>query len=108
LTGNEVYRNAKAVLERRVTEDDHLAGATTFDIWTCKHSKRSFMGCTYHYIDCEFEPQHTLLAASFFPHPHTAETINGYIQDTFSDWNLNRSRIHVTDQVSSEHLIFIW
>ena len=99
--GGEVYRDAKSLLQGTIAADDHLAGATSFDIWTCKHSKRSFMGLTYHFVDRNFCPQKILLSASFFPHPHNYQTINDWIVDVFEDFKISRSRIHVTDEASN-------
>lgn len=73
--GREVFTNVKTLLKHILGLDDHLSGATTFDIWTDKFAKKSYIGITYHYIDKEFQLKKVLLAANVFPHPHNFETI---------------------------------
>ena len=70
-----MYNSIKNVVKERLASDDHLSGSTTFDIWTDKHAKKSYIGLTYHYIDADYKLCKVLLAANVFPHPHNYSAI---------------------------------
>ena len=99
--GTKCYREMKKFVYDQISNDNHISGATSMDIWTCSHSKRSFIGLSYHYIDSSWTLRAPLYDAEYFWPPHTGERIDEYVKGLFDGSGLGRTAVHVTDQASN-------
>ena len=100
--GEKCYNEVKQFVFQQIGADKHVSGACSFDIWTCKHSKRAFIGVTYHFIDDNWTQQSVLLDTDYFSYPHTGKRINEYLSDLFERHKcIRKSSVHVTDAASN-------
>jgi len=82
----KVYKEMHATIKTMLADDDHLSGATTFDIWTDQYSRRSFIGMTYHYIDQLFTLSKALLSATGNCTVHSSASV-AFLENLFNNSN---------------------
>lgn len=72
-------------------------GAITFDAWTDRFSKHSYITYTYHYMH-EWTMKSTILKTSHFDRPHTAESLKENFLSTVAEYSIDdKHLIGITD-----------
>lgn len=70
----------------------------TFDLWTCKYRRRSYITLTLHYVSSSFELVDITLSTSHFPDSHKGVNILPRIESILDSYGLaDKNIIFVTD-----------
>lgn len=95
---NDMYEDCKLYVINRIKSDCPDHASLTFDLWSDKHRRRSYITFTLHFIDDQFRMINLTLATIHFPERHTGVNIHSEIEKIIFEFGLeNKKLFMVTD-----------
>lgn len=95
---NEIYEDCKSYVKERIKTDCPDHASLTFDLWSDKHRRRSYITFTLHFIDSRFRMINLTLATIHFPERHTGINIHAEIEKILFEFGLDEKKLYmVTD-----------
>lgn len=94
----KVYEDCKVFVNDHLKTYCPNSVSITFDIWSDKYRRRSYITFTLHYIDSIFNMVNLTLATRYFPKRHTGQNIMDEIDKILEEFGLANKKIYmVTD-----------
>ncbi|KAJ6647691.1 putative AC transposase, partial [Pseudolycoriella hygida] len=95
---NEIYEDCKSYVKERIKTDCPDHASLTFDLWSDKHRRRSYITFTLNFIDNRFRMINLTLATIHFPERHTGINIHAEIEKILFEFGLDKKKLYmVTD-----------
>lgn len=85
--------------------EDQVSMAFTVDIWTAKHTTKSYIGLTCHWISNVFERKMAVLHCQPFVGHHSALNIKKTWEDMMTTWNIPRDKCYVVISDSAANMV---
>ncbi|KAJ6635062.1 putative AC transposase, partial [Pseudolycoriella hygida] len=98
---NEIYEDCKSYVKERIKTDCPDHASLTFDLWSDKHRRRSYITFTLHFIDNRFRMINLTLATIHFPERHTGINIHAEIEKILFEFGLDKKKLYMVTDAGS-------
>ncbi|KAJ6639493.1 putative AC transposase, partial [Pseudolycoriella hygida] len=98
---NEIYEGCKSYVKERIKTDCPDHASLTFDLWSDKHRRRSYITFTLHFIDNRFRMINLTLATIHFPERHTGINIHAEIEKILFEFGLDKKKLYMVTDAGS-------
>ncbi|OXA40987.1 Zinc finger BED domain-containing protein 4 [Folsomia candida] len=99
----DIYARSRQKIQEAVDQEPWISFTT--DIWTSSCNNFSFISFTAHLNSESFSNHHVVLNCKYFPGSHTGSTIEGILNEILSEWNIEKSRVHLLVADSAANIV---